>query len=149
MQFLSSSEQLTRISQCLLIENRYYRWLAGLFAPFGVYYIYLPPVKFLPSCAGSTISALDNGLYEVCFTQRNCSDFSWMTSIWNAEGESRAILRPSHGCVVMVCTVHCGWEMQSRVQSDAAQRHEQIGQTRDPLFSEIVTKPLPMVNLFK
>ena len=120
MQFLSSSEQLTRISQCLLIEHRYYRWLAGfLFAPFGVYCI--PPEKFLPSCAGSTISAVDNGLYEVSFTQRNCSDCSWMSCIWNAERESRAILRPSHGCVVMVCTaLWMGNAEQGAVRCSAA-----------------------------
>ena len=53
-----------------------------------------PPVKCLPSCAGSTISAVDNGLYGVCFKQRNCSDCSRMSLIWNADRNSWAILRP-------------------------------------------------------
>lgn len=105
-----------------------------------------PPVKFLPSCAGSTISAVDNGLYEVCFTQRNCSDCSCKSIICNAERDSPHLEAQSWLC----CDgVECGGEMQSRVQSDAPQCHEQIGPTQDPLFSEIVTKPLPMVILFK
>ena len=79
-----------------------------------------------------------------------------MSHIWNAERKSRAILRPQS----WLCDgAWCRCEMQRWVQSDAAlaecrvpvwvQCHEQIGQTQDPLFSEIVTKPLPMVILFK
>ena len=37
---------------------------------------------------------LINGLYGVCFKQRNCSDCSTMSLIWNAERNSWAILRP-------------------------------------------------------
>ena len=98
-------------------------------------------LEFVACCWHKTISALDNGLYQV--NKENISHFV------NINKESQEPLHCEAPVMVVMAWMWNAAGCSGAVRCRVPWTDLTLSDSHWPLFSEIVTKPLPMVILFK